>query len=311
MRGAHDRSPRALTLAVWAGVAAALAWLYGFHGNGQEAARGGGSAIAWMVRQWQMPGGQMSHGWLVPLLSGFVVWRRRQALAAAPREAAGRGLVLLGACSLAYWVGVRAEHPQVVLFSGIGFAWGIPLVLCGWPWARLLLFPAAYLVFCIPLPTLQDLTVPLRLLASAASAGLLNGLGIPAVRRGTVIQSGAGEGFALEVADPCSGLHSLLAMAALTAAYAHFTQRTLGRQALLFAACLPVAVVSNTVRIVSIALVARSFGEARATGFYHDYSTYLVFGVAVLLVTALGQLLARLWPPRAEQSCPPATPASS
>jgi exosortase len=93
------------------------------------------------------------------------------------------------------------------------------------------------------------------------------------------------------VADPCSGLRSLLAMTALTAVYAYLTQRTLLRKWLLFLASIPLAIVGNMARITTVALVAQAFGEKLALGIYHDYSGYVVFSVAITLMVALGGLL--------------------
>ncbi|MFO7534481.1 MAG: exosortase/archaeosortase family protein, partial [Kiritimatiellia bacterium] len=84
-----------------------------------------------------------------------------------------------------------------------------------------------------------------------------------------------------------------------TATYAFFTQKTLIRKWALFAFAVPVAVVGNVARIVAIVLVAAVFGEKKATGFYHDYSGYIVFVVAILLLMELGHLIAKYsLPPR-------------
>jgi len=138
---------------------------------------------------------------------------------------------------------------------------------------------------------LDSLTFPLRLAASAMATALLNGIGIPAARSGTGIYSFAGAGFNLEVADPCSGLRSLLSLAAIAAVYAYLFQRGLWRQWALFLFSVPLAVAGNVVRIAAVAVVARFFGQERAAGFYHDYSGYVFFAVAVCLMMAVSALL--------------------
>ena len=98
----------------------------------------------------------------------------------------------------------------------------------------------------------------------------------------------------MEVADPCSGLRSILAMAAVTALYAFLSQRTWLRQWLLFAACIPIAVCGNIVRIVSVAMVAHLAGQERALGYYHASSSYVFFATALLLMMGLGSFLNRV-----------------
>ncbi|MCX7591036.1 MAG: exosortase/archaeosortase family protein, partial [Kiritimatiellae bacterium] len=193
-----------------------------------------------------------------------------------------------------HWVGVRAQLTRLSLLSLIILLWALPLYLYGLDMARHLVFPCAYLIYCIPLSFLDHLTFPLRLIASAIAAFLLNGLGIETVRKGTAIYTMAAGGFNMEVADPCSGLRSLLAMTALTAVYAYFTQRTSIRKVALFLTAVPVAIVGNVVRIVSTGLVAQGFGRDAALRLYHDFSGYVVFGVSVLLITAAGRLIQRI-----------------
>ena len=99
--------------------------------------------------------------------------------------------------------------------------------------------------------------------------------------------------FAIDIAEPCSGIRSLFAMMALTAGYAYFTQPTLFRRGLLFALSIPIAIVGNACRILSIAAVAEACSSDFATGFYHDYSGYVVFLVSLLLMVATGGLVTK------------------
>jgi exosortase len=100
--------------------------------------------------------------------------------------------------------------------------------------------------------------------------------------------------FSIDVAEPCSGLRSLFAMMALTAGYAYFTQPTWIRRGILFALAVPLAVFGNVVRIFSIVAIASSCSPTFATGFYHDYSGYVVFLVAIFLMVACGGLVTRV-----------------
>lgn len=236
----------------------------------------------------------LSHGWLIPFVSAYVVWQNRDALRAAAGRPALRGLAALVGCLVLFWLGSRGEQARLMQLGMIGTVMALPFALWGARVAWRMLFPAAYLLFILPLSFLDVFTFRLRLLAAWMATILLNGVGFGVRQIGTAMVSADGAGFKLDVADPCSGMRSIFALAALTAAYAYFTQRTMWQRWLLFACAVPLAIVGNITRIVSIALVAHWAGQDAAVGFYHDYSGYVVFVVAVLLMVQVGVWIARL-----------------
>ena len=250
--------------------------------------------LSWLRFVFNEPGEDMGHGWLVPLFSIYLLWTRRKRLWESIGNPSWAGVGLCLPLLALLWLGERGDQVRLSQIAIYGLLWTTPYAVLGRRFAAQIFFPVVFLVFTVPIGFLDFFTVRLRLFTSAASAALLNGVGIPVVRVGTGLQCLGGDGFALDVADPCSGLRSIFAMAALTAGYAHLTQRTLWRKWLLFACALPLAVLGNMVRIFSIALVARLFGQEIATGFYHDYSGYLVFIVGTLLMVQAGNWIAHL-----------------
>jgi exosortase len=237
----------------------------------------------------------MGHGPFLPLISLYVVFLRRRAIAAAIGKPDARGLAFVLAGVAIFWIGLKTEDVRICLTALVLWTWAVPFAVWGAGVARQLVFPAGYLLLCVPIDSLVIFfTMKLRLLAAIVAVGIANGIGIATVRIGTGLHSTAGAGFNLDVADSCSGLRSIFAMAALSAAYAFFSQKTLWRQWLLFACSVPVAVIGNVTRIVAITIVAAVFGEKTATGFYHDYSGYIVFLVAILLLMEMGRLIGRL-----------------
>jgi exosortase len=95
----------------------------------------------------------------------------------------------------------------------------------------------------------------------------------------------------MDVADPCSGLRSLLAMTALTAVYAFFTQKTLLKKWILFMASIPLAVIGNIARIVTIAIVSEAIGGKVAIGLYHDFSGYILFTASITMMVLIGMFI--------------------
>lgn len=286
--------------ALFAGVAGILlGYLFGVIGNTEEVAAQGASAIGWMIGRWQWPGADMSHGWLIPCVSAYLVWQRRDDLRRAAGAPARAGLVVLILALLLYLAGLRIQQTRLVLVALAGLLWAIPTFVYGLRVGRILGFPCAYLLFCIPVTFLETLTLPLRLISTGASAALLNGLGIAVSRVGTAIYFSSTTDFALDVAHPCSGLRYLMAMIALTTAYSYLALQSTTRRWILCLCSIPLAIVGNIVRILLIALVGLTFGQETAMGFYHDYSGYAVFVVAILLMIGLGGLLQRRGRPAA------------
>lgn len=267
--------------------------LFHLQGNTVQVSMYTGSAFRWMLSYWSteaalMGGADYSHGYLIPFVTLGVLWLRRHDLAAAPKQVCQWGLAVIVLALFLHWFGARAQQTRISLISLILLAWGMPLYFYGWALAKHLIFPCAYLSFCIPLNFLDNISFPLRMVAASASTSLLNGLGIAAERSGSAIYSAAAGGFHFDVADPCSGIRSLLALTALTAVYAYLTQRTLVKQWLLFLCAIPLAIIGNMARITTIALVAQGFGDRIALTLYHDYSGYVVFGVAIVCMVSIG-----------------------
>ena len=273
-------------------------FLFHYQGNTLDVRVFGRSALAWMVERWTDDieyGGDYSHGWLIPILSLYVVWTRRKELAAAPKAISYTGLSLVVACLLLHWLGAKAQQTRLSLFALVGLTWTIPYYFYGWQVAKRLIFPCAYLIFCIPFNFLDSVTHPLRIFATSVATFLLNGVGIGVEQSGARLHSLSPGGFDLDVADACSGIRSLIAITALTAIYANLTQRTAWRQWLMFFMSIPLALVGNVVRIFTTGIVAEAFGTDMAMQMYHDFSGFIIFMVVFILLISVGSLMERSW----------------
>lgn len=236
----------------------------------------------------------MSYAWYVPLFSLYVVWRERREIARSIGEPSLVGLLVALPAFAAGFLGIRGHQLRLEIVGFAGLLIALTWTFFGRRTMRRILFPALFLLFCMPLSTYLDVvTVHLRLFATNFAYIVLKGVGVDVIRRGTMIASATGS-FAIDVADPCSGLRSLFALMALTAGYAYFNHRTWLKRGVLFALSVPIAVLGNVARILSIVVVAAFCSPDFATGFYHDYSGYVVFMVAIGLMLAASGLLSRI-----------------
>ncbi len=250
------------------------------------------SVLGWLFRYWGR-GGDYAHGYVVPIIAaGLSVWLWRRRLVAEPVHSAKTGLAVIVVAALIYWVGVRGGIPRVVALSLVVLIFGLILYIGGWKWARVLWFPCAFLVFMIPLNFLEPyISFPLRIFVANFSADFLKLLGLDVYQNGTGIFSRSGRFAPLDVADPCSGVRSLVALMALTSLYGYLTMDKGWKKWVLFVSSIPLAVVGNIARITTVALVAQGFGSDWAMKIYHDYSGYIVFSLAIVSMVALGVML--------------------
>ncbi len=234
----------------------------------------------------------MSHGWLVPLFSLYVLWTQRKELKEDVGAPSVWGFLLCLPCIGVALVGARGIQVRLEQVGFIGLCMAVPWAFFGRRVAKRCVFPALFLLFTVPITSYLDaVTIHLRLFASGTAFVVLRGFGVDVVQNGTAIVAQGAHPFSIDVAEPCSGLRSLVALTALTAAYAWYTQPTWRRRAVLFACAVPLAVLGNVVRVLSICFVAAWASSEFALGFYHDYSGYVVFIVAIACMVACGEVI--------------------
>lgn len=230
-----------------------------------------------------------SHGFFIIPIAVYLLYRKRHELVF-PATPARSGMVLLIAGCLGLIFGVAAGEFFTTRFSLVLMITGVALYYYGAANFRKVWFSFFFLLFMIPIPAVvyNAATLPMQLFATKITSGLLQVIGVPAVRHGNVIQL---PDYALEVLEACSGLRSLVTLMALGALYAYLTLQGTVRPILLFAATIPIAVVTNIFRIFVTAIAAYAISTSFAEDFLHEISGLLVFVTALLLMLILGGVL--------------------
>ena len=165
-----------------------------------------------------------SYGLLLPLVSGYLVYLKWPQIRNLSLQPAWQGFIFLALGMLLYIVGEASTDLYSPSLSFVVSLSGILILLGGWNLIRLLWFPLFLLVMTIPLPNFlfQKLTFPLQMISSWMATGILQAIGIPAVRQGNVIDLGARQ---LQVVSACSGLRYILSLLALGMIFCYFYQR--------------------------------------------------------------------------------------
>jgi exosortase len=241
-----------------------------------------------VVQWWQNP--DYSHGFVVPLFVGYVLYQRRHKLQQVSIEPSQLGFpVMLGAIGLLL-VGTLGAELFISRCSLLFLFGGMILFLAGWKMLRAVAFPLAFLVLMIPLPALiyNQVTFPLQLLASRLASNSLELLGIPVLREGNVLVL---PNYSLEVVEACSGIRSLMSLIALAIAYGYLADRRLWARYILVTFMLPIAVAGNALRVVGAGVVTYFWGPQWAEGFFHFFQGWLIFVSAVACMLLIHWLL--------------------
>ena len=258
------------------------------------------TTFAFMMGRWASDEAA-THGWLILPIAATVVYFKRDRLRALPLGCNVGGLWVMGVALLMHLaekaIDLNGPSPLSIPLFIAGAVW----YFAGNAWLRELSFPIAYLLFMIPVPggLTQVVTFPLQLLATNGSRAIVSHLGIAVQGSGTHMQfyevgkPHIVENIVLmEIAVPCSGIHSLMAIKALHAITAYLTRLKLGWKWVLFMCAIPVALAANLCRIVSIILVSAYINKVFGLGMWHEnIAPYLVFGFAIVILVGLGKFM--------------------
>jgi exosortase A len=222
-----------------------------------------------------------NHCLLIPPIIGWLVWRRWPVL----RDVAPRGwlpgLILLAAGATAWLLGQAAGVAIARHLGLILMLQGSVLAILGPEIARGLTFPLAYMLFLVPAG--EELVPPLQTLTTRMCMVLLDLAGIPAHIEGVFITIPNGW---FEVAEACSGVKFLVAMAAYGVLAAHLCFRSWPRRIAFVAAALALPVLANGVRAWGTIYVAHRTNAHFAVGFDHVLYGWIFFGIVIALLMA-------------------------
>jgi exosortase len=234
-----------------------------------------------------------THGFLVPVFSGFLVWREHARLVAVVPHGSLMGLgVLSGGIGILILGSIGSEN-LLMRSSLIIVLSGLVLFHLGARVLRILVFPLAFLFFMVPLPgvVFYAVTFPLQRLAAEQAAWTLDLLGVPVLLDGNVIHLSQ---ITLGVTEACSGIRSLISLLASAVAWAYL-MLPLGLIALAFVLlAIPITIFANAARVVVTGLIGQWLGVEYASGFFHEFAGLAVYSLAVACLGGVYLLARRL-----------------
>jgi len=241
-----------------------------------------------LVNQWSTDD-DVSHGFFVPIVAGYIAWTRRDALLRIQWKPAWWGLGLLLWAAVQAYLGLLGAELFLQRTAFLMSLLGLLLVLGGTALVRELLFPLLLLPFMIPLPTViyNQITFPLQLFASTVAEKSLEILNVPVIRDGNILELASQK---LSVAEACSGIRSLLSLSFLSLVYAYFFDRKVWMRWVLLIATVPIAIIANSARVTITGLFSE-IDPSLAEGFFHEAEGWVIFVVALAMLVVVHLLI--------------------
>ena len=249
------------------------------------------SPLLRLVHRWTVQE-EYSHGFLIPVISLWLVWARRTALAQSFGRPSWLGLALILIAAAMHIVG---ELSALFILSQVGFIvalMGIVLSIGGLSLLRVAFIPIVFLLFAIPMPYFIDsvLSWRLQIISSQLGTEFIRLMQIPVFLEGNVIDLGT---YKLQVVEACSGLRYLYPLMTLGFLAAYLFRAPFWQKALVFLSSIPITIFMNSLRIGIVGVMVDNFGPQDADGFLHMFEGWIIFiACAIILVGEMAILAA-------------------
>jgi exosortase len=254
-----------------------------------------GSVLTGMVSDWWNDS-NFSHGFLIVPAAGYLIWARRERYRSLEIRGSYLGFIFILFSGVSFYFGEIGSLEFATRLSFLLWIYGSVIVLFGASLFRAILFPMILLLFMIPPPFIlyDQIAFPLRVLASTLASTTLNTIGIPAYQEGNTISLSV---MKLDIADACSGVRSLASLLALGAIIANIWNRKNYVRPFVFLSAIPIAVLTNSARIIMTGVLVGTGHTDFAEGVFHAFSGWMVFVIGMILIFSvswMGRILENL-----------------
>lgn len=241
----------------------------------------------WMYGRYTAVDTYYSHGFLVPFVSGILIWQKRKTIEQLPFDYTWWGFALI---VIALLLHIASSIFYVFFTSGFSiflFILGMFLFIFGKTMTEKLLFPLLFLLFMFPIPqnVVAAISFPMKMKVARMGSSLAGYLGIPVFNSGFYIDTAGG---LLLIDEPCSGLRSLIAFVAVGAILAYKSDTTMNGKVTLFALAVPISFITNILRVTFLVVIASRYGvdAAGPDSWAHELSGYFIFifGISALII---------------------------
>jgi len=246
----------------------------------------------WLVTGWLGKYSHYSHGFLVPLISLFFIWKWRGILK--PLEEKSTPLVFIAGLFL-YVTGFLWKSPFISATSFVVVLSGLIIYFYGKDVMRKLLFPILFLFFMIPLypsddVNIDNISLDLQLFTAKYAAIVAEKLGVNVESVETKINM---EGCTLEIGPVCSGITMLVTLVTLVVLFVYIIKAQMYKKTFILCLAVPIALFTNVLRIVVTIITAQNYG-CSTVELFHALSGIFSFIIGILILIFIAFLLRSL-----------------
>ena len=245
-----------------------------------------------MVQRWDTKE-EYGYGYIIPFITLFLVWQRKELLAKQAFKPTYLAVPLLLISGALYFMGaVSTTHTlsqYALVLTILSLAYGI----LGWHSFKIVAIPIALLFFMVPLPPFiyNNLSGKLQLISSELGVAIIRAFGISVYLEGNVIDLGT---FKLQVVEACSGLRYLFPLVSLSFVAAYLYNVETWKRVFVFLSSIPITILMNSFRIGMIGILVEYGGIEQAEGFLHDFEGWFIFMACMVILFIEMAILARI-----------------
>jgi exosortase D (VPLPA-CTERM-specific) len=238
---------------------------------------------------------EYGYGYLIPIITLFLIWQRKNQLAEIEINSSFSGLLLILFGGVLFFLGEVATTHTLSQYGLVVTLLGVALAMLGWRAFMIVMVPLALLFFMVPLPPFiyKTLSTKLQLISSQLGVEVIRWFGISVYLEGNVIDLGS---YKLQVVEACSGLRYLFPLATLSFLAAYLYRAQFWKRAVVFLSSIPITVFMNSFRIGVIGVLVEYGGPKQAEGFLHYFEGWVVFMACIAILVLEMAVLARIGP---------------
>lgn len=248
------------------------------------------NTLSWLIQSWTY-NEYYSHGFLVPIISGYIIWNMRHELESMEKKPSQAGLMLFTGGIILQGISVAWTIRSLSGMSLLLTIAGVIIYVFGWEFMKKIWFPYLFLLLMIPVPFVGMMAPPAQTISAVGTGIVANLIGIPVVRDGQILNIPAGS---FEVGLPCSGINSIISLFTIGVIFAFMLEGSRFMKVTIVLSSIPLALAGNILRITSVLGVASKYGSETAMNYFHDISSLLLFSVALIGLFLVGRCFGRL-----------------
>lgn len=240
------------------------------------------SSLLNMVQRWDNSE-EYGYGYMIPVITLFLIWQRKDKLELLPFTGSWQGVGLLTVGVLITLVGQLSALNSITQYGYVVAIIGGIYALLGGVAFRIVLVPLLLLFLMVPLPAFlfNNLSSQLQLISSEIGVAVIRLFGVSVNLEGNVIDLGT---YKLQVVEACSGLRYLFPLLALSIIASYFYQAAAWKRIVVILSSIPITVLMNSFRIGVIGVLVEYYGIEQAEGFLHDFEGWIVFMACVAIL---------------------------